>query len=139
MSTAADRNASQNPLDAVEVPHPMSKRWIPHKHIGGIAVYCHQKVTDSDDHIGGEYMMSSIVKGTPEQCLAALTHSSSSATILGPATAVDVLRTDGNTQVSGARKELLHQCCCVTLVQQLLPRLYMLSLQPAQSLCVYLV
>lgn len=112
MSTAADRNASQNPLDTVEVPHPMSKRWIPYKHSSGIAVYYHQNVTDSDDHIGGEYMMSSIVKGTPAQCLAALTHSSSASTILGPATAVDVLRTDGDTQASKARKEL---SCCISV------------------------
>lgn len=99
---SADRNAAQNPLDAAEVPHPMSKRWIPYKHSNGIAIYYHENVTEGHDYIGGEYMVSSIVRGTPEQCLAALTHRSSTTTILGPAAAVDVLSRDGDSQVSGA-------------------------------------
>lgn len=69
-----DRNAAHNPLDEVSVPHPMSKKWIPYKHANGIAIYLHQNVTEGHEFIGGEYMVSSIVKGSPEQCLAALTH-----------------------------------------------------------------
>jgi hypothetical protein len=77
----------------------MSKRWIPYKHSNGIAIYYHQNVTEGHEFVGGEYMVSSIVRGTPEQCVAALTHSSSTTTILGPATAVEALRREGNTQV----------------------------------------
>lgn len=157
-----DRNAAQNPLDEVSVPHPMSKKWIPFTHMNGLAIYYHQNVVDSHDFVGGEYMVSSIVKGSPEQCLAALTHRwdllssmpvcsnlniskhpcssqhlsraysqgvtaslrgntaassctswrlcftfrSSTTTILGPATAVDVLGNHGNTQVSWELRDI---------------------------------
>ncbi|KAF6261931.1 hypothetical protein COO60DRAFT_1699518 [Scenedesmus sp. NREL 46B-D3] len=94
-----DRNAAVNPLDAAEVPHPMSKRWIPYKHSNGIAVYYHQNVSGGHEFVGGELMVSSTVRGTPQQCLAALTHRSSMTTILGPAAAADVLSSDGNAQV----------------------------------------
>jgi hypothetical protein len=77
----------------------MSKRWLPYKHSNGMAIYYHQNITEGHDFVGGEFMVSSIVRGTPQQCLAALTHSCSSTTILGPAAAVDVLSRDGDTQV----------------------------------------
>jgi hypothetical protein len=77
----------------------MSKRWIPYKHSNGIAIYYHENITEGHEFVGGEYMVSSIVRGTPEQCLAALTHSSSTTTILGPATAVEVLSRQGDAQV----------------------------------------
>ncbi|WIA14448.1 hypothetical protein OEZ85_002973 [Tetradesmus obliquus] len=94
-----DRNAALNPLDAAEVPHPMSKRWVPYKHSSGMAIYLHQNITQGDDFVGGEFMVSSTVRGSPQQCLAALTHSSSSTSILGPAAAVQVLSRNGDAQV----------------------------------------
>jgi hypothetical protein len=81
----------------------MSKRWIPYKHSNGIAIYYHQNITEGHEFVGGEYMVSSIVRGTPEQCLAALTHRSSTTTILGPATAVEVLSREGDAQVGRER------------------------------------
>lgn len=85
-------------LDDSTTPHPMAKRWVPYKHSNGVAIYYHQNVTDVEG-VGGEYMVSSIVRGTPEQCLAALTHRSSTTTILGPASHVEVLSSDEESQV----------------------------------------
>jgi hypothetical protein len=107
-----------------QVPHPMSKRWIPYKHSNGIAIYYHQNITEGADFVGGEYMVSSIVRGTPEQCLAALTHRSSTTTILGPATAVEVLSRDGNAQVNMdayiqfVGRDGLEEFFCLVCVQQ---------------------
>lgn len=78
----------------------MSKRWVPYKHSSGMAIYLHQNITQGHEFVGGEFMVSSTVRGSPQQCLAALTHSSSSTSILGPAAAVQVLSRNGDAQVS---------------------------------------
>jgi hypothetical protein len=60
-------------------------------------------------------MVSAIIKGTPQQCLAALNSSSSSSnSILGPATAVEVLAqsADGSSTVS-VLACVLALCACL--------------------------
>jgi hypothetical protein len=89
-------NAPPNELD--HGAHPMARRWVPLKHTNGLALYVHQSVTHDPD-VGGEFMCSSIVRGTPEQCLAALTHTSSTTTVLGPAPRVHVCRAEQDAQV----------------------------------------
>lgn len=82
----------------------MAKKWLPVSHQqSGCAIYRHKNVSaEQQGIIGGELMVSAIVKGTPEQCLAALTHSRCGNSILGPATAVEELQQspDGGSKVS---------------------------------------
>eukprot|EP00879_Flechtneria_rotunda_P019448 GHRR01020427.1.p1 GENE.GHRR01020427.1~~GHRR01020427.1.p1 ORF type:complete len:341 (+),score=106.37 GHRR01020427.1:149-1171(+) len=92
-----DRNAANNVLDGA-VPHPMSKKWIPWQHVGGIAVYRHENVVDEEEGIGGEFMLSCTVSGTPEQCLSALTHGAST-TLLGPGSTKQLPDLDSTSQV----------------------------------------
>eukprot|EP00775_Hariotina_reticulata_P009092 gene9092-9262_t len=83
----------------------MSKKWVPYQHKHqGVAVYLHINVSDGCDYLGGEFMVSSIINGTPEQCLAALkTNNSSAVGILGPAMQSKLLQTDGQSQVFWVR------------------------------------
>lgn len=110
----ADRNTAHNPLDAA-VGHPMSKKWVPYQHKHqGVAVYLHINVSDGCDYLGGEFMVSSIINGTPEQCLAALTtNNSSTVGILGPAMQSKLLQTDGQSQVTHfVWNESKSRCIC---------------------------
>lgn len=88
------------------MPLCMAKKWLPVSHRHGCAIYAHQNLSpEQQGVVGGELMVSAIIKGTPQQCLAALTNSSSSSTcgnsILGPTTAVEVLSqsADGSSEV----------------------------------------
>lgn len=92
------------------VPLCMAKKWLPVSHRHGCAIYRHENIsTEQQGLVGGELMVSAIIKGSPEQCLAALTDSNSSNSILGPATAVEVLQqaADGSSKVRTAA------VCCV--------------------------
>jgi hypothetical protein len=80
----------------------MAKKWLPVSHRHGCAIYRHKNVSaEQQGVIGGELMVSAIIKGTPEQCLAALTRSNCGNSILGPATAVEELQhlPDGGSKV----------------------------------------
>jgi hypothetical protein len=86
------------------VPLCMAKKWLPVTHRHGCAIYWHQNTSgEQQDVIGGELMVSAIIRGTAYQCLAALTGSQQGNSILGPATAVDVLQqsADGSQVSSG--------------------------------------
>lgn len=111
-----NRNSADNPLDAA-VPHPMSKKWVPYQHTHqGVAVYLHINVCDGFDYLGGEFMVSSIMKATPEQCLSALTtNNSNTVGILGPATQFTLLQRDEQSQVTQYDKKRAvptSSCCC---------------------------
>jgi len=98
MPSAADdqSHASSNRHDPV--PLCMAKKWLPVTHRHGCAIYWHQNVTaDEQGNIGGELMVSAIIKGTPQQCLDALTGSRCGNSILGPVTAVEVLQQSGSS------------------------------------------
>lgn len=93
------------------VPLCMAKKWLPVTHRHGCAIYWHQNVLTAaageeegqqqDQRIGGELMVSCIIKGTPQQCLDALLSSRCGNSILGPATAVEGLQesADGTVKV----------------------------------------
>ena len=75
------------------MPLCMAKKWLPVTHRHGCAIYWHQNISAQQQGVvGGELMVSCIVKGTPQQCLDALTHSRTGNSILGPSTAVQVLQ-----------------------------------------------
>lgn len=77
----------------------MSQRWIPYKQTNGVAIYYHQQNDDSTG-VGGEYMVSAVVRGRPNDVLDVLMHGSANTTILGPARKVEVLecsKPDNNT------------------------------------------
>lgn len=72
--------------------HPTAapqRRWIPYKHSNGVAIYYHDN-PDGSDSRGGEYMVSSVVRGSPADCLRVLMDHNSNTTILGPATYIEV-------------------------------------------------
>lgn len=84
------------------VPVCMAKKWLPVSHRHGCAIYRHKNVSaEQQGVVGGEVMVSAIIRGPPEQCLAALTSSRCCNSILGPATAVEELQqsADGASKV----------------------------------------
>ncbi|KAI8473368.1 MAG: hypothetical protein J3K34DRAFT_375550, partial [Monoraphidium minutum] len=81
-------------------------RWVPYRHTNGVAIYRHPQE--------GEYMASSIVKGTPEECLAVLMDLGSHVTILGPASDIECLGGSEGRQVLRIRVEatgMARRCC----------------------------
>jgi hypothetical protein len=80
----------------------MAKTWLPVSHRHGCAIYRHDNISaEQQQTVGGELMVSAIIKGSPQQCLAALTSSICGNSILGPAAAVEVLQqsADGSSKV----------------------------------------
>ncbi|KAF5830177.1 hypothetical protein DUNSADRAFT_14931 [Dunaliella salina] len=69
----------------------LSDRWIPYKQTNGVSIYHHNQSDDATG-IGGEYMASSVVRGSPSDVLDVLMHGSVNTTILGPARTVEVLQ-----------------------------------------------
>uniref|UniRef100_A0A6S8KGU1 Protein ENHANCED DISEASE RESISTANCE 2 C-terminal domain-containing protein n=1 Tax=Dunaliella tertiolecta TaxID=3047 RepID=A0A6S8KGU1_DUNTE len=69
----------------------LSDRWIPYKQTNGVSIYHHNQNDDATG-IGGEYMASSVVRGSPSDVLDVLMHGSVNTTILGPARTVEVLQ-----------------------------------------------
>ncbi|KAG2483121.1 hypothetical protein HYH03_018011 [Edaphochlamys debaryana] len=69
------------------------QRWVPYKQVNGVAIY-HRRQTDGDAEagVGGEFMVSTVVRGSPRRCLAALTSRCGNTTILGPALRQEVLQ-----------------------------------------------
>jgi len=57
-----------------------------------VAIYYHKDSSaDALDGPGGEYMASSIVRGSPSECLRVLLNPASHTTILGPASSIEEL------------------------------------------------
>jgi hypothetical protein len=79
----------------------MAKKWLPVSHRHGCAIYRHDNISAEQQTVGGELMVSAMIKGSPQQCLAALTSSMCGNSILGPAAAVDVRQqtADGSSKV----------------------------------------
>jgi hypothetical protein len=88
------------------------ERWVPYRHTNGVAIY-HQRQSKcsglwGDEEggdtaaglgVGSEYMASSIVRGSPDECLAVLMDMASNTTILGPASAIELLEDADERQV----------------------------------------
>uniref|UniRef100_A0A7R9VPK8 PH domain-containing protein n=1 Tax=Chlamydomonas euryale TaxID=1486919 RepID=A0A7R9VPK8_9CHLO len=79
----------------------VTERWVPYRQMQGVAIYrldgnsikVENKAEAKLGNLGGEYMVSSIVRGPPQQVCDALMTGSSHTTILGPASSVEVLET----------------------------------------------
>lgn len=82
-------------------PVPWPPRWVPYKHSNGLAIYYHESPGEEDAMVGGEYMVSAIVRGSPQECLAILMNPLSNTTLLGPASKVEVLSMESESQVGG--------------------------------------
>ncbi|KAG2452092.1 hypothetical protein HYH02_003127 [Chlamydomonas schloesseri] len=69
------------------------QRWVPYKQVNGVAIY-HRRQTagDTEAGMGGEFMVSTVVRGSPRRCLEALTSKCGNTTILGPAILQEVLQ-----------------------------------------------
>jgi hypothetical protein len=98
------RTECQKRLDDQASPHPMSKKWVPHKNIEGLTLYKHENVTNVQC-TGGEIMVSQLFRGTPEQAIAALTHPKSSITCIGPLKRRQVTSRTQHSQVRGGCKD----------------------------------
>ncbi|GLI71097.1 hypothetical protein VaNZ11_016166 [Volvox africanus] len=69
------------------------QRWVPYKQVNGVAIYHHpQNAGDAEAGVGGEFMVSTVVRGSPRRCLNALTSNCGTTTILGPAIVQEVLQ-----------------------------------------------
>ena len=75
------------------------QRWVPYRHTNGVAIYHHNEGGSSSTGPGGEYMASSIVRGSPDECLSVLMDLSSHTTILGPASRIELLEDAEERQV----------------------------------------
>lgn len=88
-----------------------SERWVPYRHTNGVAIYYHSSNgrARSDGQRGEEYMASTIIRGTPQECLDVLINPRSHTTILGPASHIRVLEKEPDSQVS---PQLDTALCC---------------------------
>ena len=86
---------------------PDEQRWVPYRHTNGVAIYHHKESKclvvggggETAAEPGSEYMASSIVRGSPDECLAVLMDMSSNTTILGPASKIELLEEADERQV----------------------------------------
>ena len=69
----------------------VAERWVPYKQTNGVAVYYLDEPSSSPNGMGGEYMVSAAVRGSPGDVLDVLINGSSNTTILGPASKVELL------------------------------------------------
>ncbi|GIL85950.1 hypothetical protein Vretifemale_14471 [Volvox reticuliferus] len=61
--------------------------------VNGVAIYHHpQNAGDAEAGVGGEFMVSTVVRGNPRRCLTALTSNCGTTSILGPAIVQEVLQ-----------------------------------------------
>ncbi len=84
--------SSREPFSSAS-PHiniPTYLRWVPYKQTNGVAVY-YLDGPSSSHGLGGEYMVSATVRGSPADVLDVLINGSANTTILGPASRVEVL------------------------------------------------
>eukprot|EP00882_Tetradesmus_deserticola_P014642 GHRQ01015578.1.p2 GENE.GHRQ01015578.1~~GHRQ01015578.1.p2 ORF type:complete len:156 (-),score=63.73 GHRQ01015578.1:692-1159(-) len=108
----ASSDGSCSSQDYAPVLNLREERWVPYRHTNGVAIY-HQRQTKcsglwGDDEgpdaaaglgVGSEYMASSIVRGSPDECLAVLMDMASNTTILGPASTIELLEDADERQV----------------------------------------
>lgn len=103
-----DRSDSQSSsLTDQPLANPDEQRWVPYRHSNGVAIYHHKESKclvvggggDTAEEPGSEYMASSIVRGSPDECLAVLMDMSSNTTILGPASKIELLTEADERQV----------------------------------------
>jgi hypothetical protein len=78
----------------------VEQRWVPYRHTNGVAIYHHEGPSSAAEGVGSEYMASSIVRGSPDECLAVLMDLRSNTTILGPASQIELLEEEAERQVS---------------------------------------
>uniref|UniRef100_A0A7S0YB00 Uncharacterized protein n=1 Tax=Polytomella parva TaxID=51329 RepID=A0A7S0YB00_9CHLO len=76
----------------------VQQRWIPFKQVNGVAIYRHRWSPQGGGDskalgLGGEYMVSAVVRGSPRECIKVLVgcRSSTTSTYLGPVMKVEVL------------------------------------------------
>lgn len=111
-ATDASSDGSCSSQDYAPAPNSHEERWVPYRHTNGVAIY-HQRQSKcsglwGDEEggdaaaglgVGSEYMASSIVRGSPDECLAVLMDLASNTTILGPASAIELLEDADERQV----------------------------------------
>lgn len=114
--TSADPRRRQQASSGLHDYDYSSERWVPYRHTNGVAIYYHSSNgrARSDGQRGEEYMASTIIKGTPQECLDVLINSGSHTTILGPASHITVLEQESDSQVSlhGCRSVLQRWWAC---------------------------
>ncbi len=100
--TSTDPRRRQQASSGLHDYDHSSERWVPYRHTNGVAIYYHSSNgrARSDGQRGEEYMASTIIKGTPQECLDVLINSGSHTTILGPASHIRVLEQESDSQVS---------------------------------------
>jgi hypothetical protein len=86
----------------------VEQRWVPYRHTNGVAIYHHEGPSSAAEGVGSEYMASSIVRGSPDECLAVLMDLRSNTTILGPASQIELLEEEQERQVSRSRQATGH-------------------------------
>lgn len=80
----------------------LSRDNLSRRHTNGVAIYYHKDTSvDALDGVGGEYMASSIVRGSPTECVNVLMNPASNTTILGPASEIEILESTEDRQVGG--------------------------------------
>jgi hypothetical protein len=105
----ASSDGSCSSQDYPSAPNSHEERWVPYRHTNGVAIY-HQRQSKqcsglwgeeegSNASAGSEYMASSIVRGSPDECLAVLMDLASNTTILGPASTIELLEDADERQV----------------------------------------
>ncbi|GAX78760.1 hypothetical protein CEUSTIGMA_g6197.t1 [Chlamydomonas eustigma] len=83
----------------------LGERWVPYKQTNGVAVYHlaesaplstspFSSMTSDNCGLGGEYMVSASIRGSPTEVLDVLLEGTANTTILGPASSVEVLQCD---------------------------------------------
>ncbi|MEW5301210.1 MAG: hypothetical protein WDW36_004084 [Sanguina aurantia] len=94
--------ASEKMAARADVNH-FSQRWVPWKQTNGVAVYHHEQA-DDEQGLGGEYMVSAVVRGRPNEVLKVLMCNQANTTLLGPAKSLEVLQENNE---DGSGKEVL--------------------------------
>lgn len=86
-------------LSSLPAPTPgkqwrsLTERWVPYKQVNGLAIYHRADPGTRVPGLGGEFMVSTTIRGSPSDVLFSLMHGSSHTTILGPASVVQMLNT----------------------------------------------
>eukprot|EP00879_Flechtneria_rotunda_P033504 GHRR01037116.1.p1 GENE.GHRR01037116.1~~GHRR01037116.1.p1 ORF type:complete len:457 (+),score=146.66 GHRR01037116.1:1129-2499(+) len=101
---SSDSSFSQGGSEWSEVQEQDEQRWVPYRHTNGVAIYHHKETQQQQGQQdtkeqGSEYMASSIVRGSPDECLSVLMDLTSNTTILGPASKIELLEAGNERQV----------------------------------------
>lgn len=100
-------SAGEGPTDTGKQWRTLTERWVPYKQVNGVAIYHLEDPASSIPGLGGEFMVSTTIRGPPSAVLGSLMCESSHTTILGPASEVEVLQNSkGKRDKKGAGSEV---------------------------------